>query len=315
MDITKSPGRLFYEELRLLTKDTFEAIQRLNKICTVRNTHYVFINDHIGDMIISLGYLRAYRDKMQLGNVTIVITEKYAKLAEYYAADYDEIKLIPQYDLYRIFLLNGTTFGQKFLIKKYSNVLFINPADSARLGFDYLKCFPDMTLEKMIKYGCYCLDDKAVFKPLLQIDIRKSQSKQKRALLLLEARTVDLGTASVLEAIVPELRRLGYQIYTNTRDKNSCIQYTTPIYLGLSELRDFINDGVLIGVRSGLHDLLQYQGCKVIAMYPYEYDYGNLFSLQMMPETRSDNLEVYLTGDDVVDCKKIIDFIRGKRSD
>lgn len=314
MDITKSPGRLFYEELRLLTKDTFEAIQRLNKICTVRNTHYVFVNDHIGDVIISLGYLRAYRDKMQLGNVTIVITEKYAKLAECYADDYDEVKLIPQYDLYRIFLLNSTTFGQKLLIRKYSNVLFINPADSARIGFDYLKCFPDITLEKMIKYGCYCLDDKAMFRPLPQIE-SKSQSKQKCALLLLEARTVDLEAASVLEAIVPELRRLGYQIYTNTRDKDSCVKYTTPIYLEISELREFVNDGVLIGVRSGLHDLLQYQGCKVIAMYPYEYGYGNLFSLKMMPETRSDNLEVYLTGDDEIDRKKIINFVRGKRSD
>ncbi len=309
MDISKSSGRFFYEELRLLTKDTFEAIFRLKRLCTNKNTHYVIINDHIGDIIIALGYLREFRKSKKINNLTLVVTDKYKEIVKYYSTDYDEIIYVLPYDLYRIFLLNVTNYGEKYLLKIFPNVTLINPADSSRLGFDYIKRFPEMNLEKLIKYGCYELLEKASFVPLKDIDT--CNALPKNALLTIESRTVDIGSLSLYEKLVPLLESLGYQVYTNTKDINICIKGTRPIYISIDELREFIGTGVIIGTRSGLHDLLLYQRCKVVAIYPKAYEFYSLFSLETMPNTTSLYKELIQSDNDDADCKLIMDFIRG----
>lgn len=309
MESSKTTKRLYYEELRLLLKDTFEAIHRLKKICANPKTHYVFINDHIGDIVISLGYLRAFRERICANSITLVTTKKYKKIVEDYISDYEDIIFLPQYELYRVFLINATVFGEKFLLKEYPNVTIINPADSAKLGFDYLRLFPEMNLAKMIRYGCYALSDTAIFKPLPKLH---SSNKDNIALLTIEARTVETEEVSLYEAIVPQLRNLGYEVYTNTED-NICLQGTLPIYKTIHEIRDFVGNGVLIGTRNGLHDLLLYQECKVVAIYPENYEYGNLFSLDMLPNAFASYLELKRSGNNEFDSKKIIDFIRGDK--
>lgn len=307
MKASKATGRLYYEELRLLLKDTFEAIYKLKKVCTDRSSHYIFINDHIGDVVIALGYLKAFRKKINAQSVTIVVTEKYIKLAENYSNEYEKLIVLSQYELYRILLLNATTFGEKYLQKEYPNVTLINPADSAKLGFEYLRLYPDMNLKKMIMHGCYELSPMATFKPLPKIQTLEST---RRVLLTLEARTISLGITSLYKNLVQQLKALDYEVYLNTKEDDH-IQGATPIYKDINELRSFIGNGVLIGVRSGLHDLMLYQDCKVIAIYPNDNYYGNLFSLNMMPDTVAKYLELKQSGDGDFDSHAIIDFIRG----
>ena len=312
MDISKSSGRKLYEELRLLTKDTLEAIIRLKRICTDHSTHYLFINDHIGDMVISLGYLKAFREKNGINHLTLVSTEKYRDLVSEYVCDYENIIYIPPYDLYRIFLLGLTRFGETYLKEKYSNVTFINPADSALLGFDYFKRYSDVNLEKMIKFGCLGLDENAVFNPMKVPMSYTNKLKQPReALISKDSRIVEINQNDLYVKVVQQLLSLGMEVYTNTKYMDDCIEGTKPFYGGITEIRKFLQDNILIGVRNGLHDLAMYQNCKVVALYPKNNRYGQLFKLEMLPETRANYMEINLSESIDDDCKTIIDFIRG----
>lgn len=310
MGSSKSIKRLFYENLRLHTKDTFEAIHRLSKICTDESTHYVFINDHIGDFIIAIGYLRAFRLKNNIKKIEIVITDRYRDFSKHYESEYDKITFIPRYDLYRIFLLGATTFGEQYLIKEYPNVTFINPADSLRLGFNYMKQFPNMNLEQMIRCGCYGLGNNAEFISLPKVKRENSQLHYKNALLTLESRTVGIGIKTIYERIAIILKSLGYSVYTNAKRESECINGTLPVYKEIYELRDFIGNGAIVGVRCGLHDLMMYQDCKVVAIYPKDGDFGNLFTLDMLPNTKAAHIEIVQSGNDEYDCRKILGFIR-----
>lgn len=314
MENTKPPSRLFYEELRLLGKDSLEAILKLKRVCTNTNTHYIFINDHIGDVVVSFGYLKAFKEKHKIGHITVVVTEKFKELISEYSDDYDDVIYLDKYYLYRTFLLNLTRFGVLYLKKNYPNVTYINPADSVLLGFDYLKRYPEMNLEKMIKYGCYELDVDAEFKPLKNQAIgsnAKKVSSVPKALLSLSSRTIEPVQLDLYEKLICGLKELGYEVYTNTDDKAHSLTNSDSFSGSLNEISEFLRDGVLIGTRSGLHDLAMYQHCKVVAIYPENDSFGNLFKLDMLPETRADYLEVYQSENTDIDCKTILEFIKG----
>lgn len=301
-----------YEELRLLTKDTIEAISRLKKICADNNTHYIFINDHIGDMVISLGYLRAFRVKHEIQHITLVLTEKYRDFTGDYSCDFEEVKYIPPYDLYRIFLLGLTRFGELYLRENYPNVTFINPADAALLGFDYFKRYSENNLEKMIKYGCLELDENAVFNSMqVSTSYTNKIEQSRKALISKDSRIVEVDQSYLYIKIAQELLSLGIEVYTNTKYVDDCIEGTKPFYGGITEIRKFLQDSILIGVRNGLHDLAMYQDCKVVALYPRNNRYGQLFKLEMLPETKANYMEINLSESIDDDCKRIIDFIKG----
>lgn len=306
------PAQIMYEDVRLNTKDSIEAIYRLKKICTNKDTHYILINDHIGDVIISLGYLNAYRQKKRIKHLTIVICEKYKELLEHYTDDFDEVIYIPQFDLYRIFLLGLTRFGLLYIQDKYPNVTFVNPADSAILGFEYFSKYPNVHLAEMIKHGCLELGVGALFKPLPEVDkVSKDINKKKKALISIATRTVEIGQTDLYKEIVSELLSMGYEVFTNSDDEGECITGTSPFYGSLNEIREHFLDGILIGTRSGLHDLFLYQHCKVVAVYPRNYRYKTLFALDSLPDIKAECFEIELSEDVNSDCEAIIRFIKG----
>ena len=307
--MSKTSIKVLYEELRLLTKDTFEAIYRLKKICTNNSTHYILINDHIGDMIISLGYLNAFRNSKEKNHITLVVTEKYKELVSGYYGDYEDVNYIDSHYLYRIFLLNLTRFGEFYLKKMYPNVTFVNPADSVLLGFDYLKLYPEMNLEKMIKYGCFGLSNNAKFEPLSDEKYIDIHNKSRSVLLSVESRTVEAGQIELFEKLVQELEESGFEVYTNIADEEKCFGNSKPFYGSLSEIRKLLHGGVLIGVRSGLHDLAMYEKCKVVAIYPEDNKFGALFKLDMLPKTSAAYLEINQSKNLDNDCEAILGFI------
>ena len=311
MAYSKSTSRILYEEMRLLTKDSFEAISRLKKVCVDLGTHYVFINDHIGDVIITMGYLRAFREQKKLKHVTIVVTDKFRKIIERYIDDYDTAIYLDSFVLYRIFLLNQTRYGQCVLRSDYPNVTFINPADELLRGFEYTKLYPDISLMSMIKYGCFELDKGAEFVPISNWieQLPSSEVNEKRIIFSNDSRTV-IGEAKELYRLLAKcFIEKGFSIYTNTEDESQIVEGSKQIFLGLDKLGDFLNGGIFIGTRSGLHDLLSYYDCTLIALYfPNRYS-KKLFSLESLPCIKAKYFEIEISKDVQEDFYKIKNYI------
>jgi len=299
VDYSKPTSRILYEEMRLLTKDTFEAASRLKKICVNSDTHYVFINDHIGDVVITMGYLNAFREKRKLSHVTIVVTSKFQKIIEQYIDDYDEAIYLNSFVIYRIFLLNQTRYGQYVLGSEYPNVTFVNPADELLRGFEYAKLYPDISLMSMIKYGCFGLDIEAEFIPIskLNLQLPSSEVLEKRVVFSNDSRTVVGESKELYSLLAKYFIEEGFSVYTNTEDFSQIVEGSKQIFFGLEKLGDFINGGIFIGTRCGLHDLLSYYDCTLIALY-FPNRYGTkLFSLNSLPCIRAKHFEIEISKD------------------
>ena len=311
----KTFRRVLYEELRLLLKDTPEAIMRLRKICVDKTTHYIIINDHIGDVVISLGYLKAYRDKNNLTDVTLVVNDKFEMMSEQYKDDYEHLILMPAYSLKRVFLINLTRYGLYVLEKKYPNVTLINPADAAMLGFDYFRKYPKVNLLELIRDGCYSLGNNACFRSM-KSKCKETERNVKRIVLLEPcARTVRNVNKDLLLKLVPFFKEMKYEVYTNTDLHSDCIEGTKVSFVPLESVGDFVGSGIFIGTRCGLHDYLMYQECSVIAIYPKKYRYSRLFDLGMLPNTKARYLEIEESENVKDNIEMIVDFLRNNTNE
>lgn len=310
----KSRGRVLYEEARLLLKDTAESIGRIKKIANRNDTHYILVNDHIGDVIIVLGYLKAFREQHGISRLALVVHDKFRGLSEKYSDYYEELILKDTTSLYRAFLIGATRYGEFVLNESFPKVTIINPADSLLSGFGYARRFPDLNLVSMIKYGCLKLDRESVFVPISTIcDKQATEETPKRAVFSIDSRTVIGNTKKICEHLVPWFVKQGYDLYTNTEDSSNCIEGTKPIFLKLEELGAFIQNGVFIGPRSGIHDLLAYYDCMTIAFYFPEGNDQTLFPLTSLPCTKGKFIEIETSSDYKKDCSEIIDFFEGKK--
>ena len=310
MTTNKTNLRALYEDARLLLKDTPESIIRLNNCCRNQRTHYVLINDHIGDVVVALGYLKAFRDKYSISSLTLVIHKKYESFARRYAKYIDELILLEQRDLYRLFLIGATRYGEWVLKNSFPNVTIINPADSFLGGFDYAKRYPEITLTDMIKYGCLGLERNAEF--ISPSQGQSGKNDEKNVLFTTSARTLDCDVMDVCNKIAPILVNNGYRLYTNTSDSSVIVNRSKKVFFDIEEIADFISDGIVIGPRSGIHDLSMYCSCTTIAIYPQASTEKSLFVLSALPDANSNYYELDQSQDVQKDCERILEYLRGE---
>lgn len=108
------------------------------------HTHYIVICDHIGDFLITMGYIKAYREKNNIKHITICTTQKFIPLLKKYSEYFDAYKILDTQELYEILRIGSTKFGCRALLKM-PNITLVNPGDAFVLEcFEYIKHFPNV---------------------------------------------------------------------------------------------------------------------------------------------------------------------------
>ena len=80
----------------------------------------------------------------------------------------------------------------------------------------------------------------------------------------------------------------------------------------MDEVADFANSGgCVVGVRSGLLDLLMYTECKLVAVYAGGEPLREFFDLNMLPEKKADLLQISVNSDKEI-YPRIISFLKGE---
>ena len=287
----------------------FLALKRLND----KDTHYLVVCDHIGDLVLTLGYVDSFKKEHGISHITVCTTEKLAGLCNRYKNCCDEIICFDPDRLYKLIALSSTDFGMHIL-KKLGNITIVNPDnDFLEKQYGYLIRYPDISFYDCIKYGCLSLSGSAIFNAPEAFganefpDPGKDPGK-KRLLVCPGSRFIEGDISSLLDSVVSKLNESGYEIYTNTVSDDDVIKGTKPYKGSLNELVDFVNSGVdVIGVRSGLFDLLSFCDCRIVAIYPDD-KYMNFFDLNRMPKRKAEILQ--LSSSEKGAAEKIFEFLR-----
>lgn len=279
--------KVFLENLKF-----FFNSRILRKIVKNKEFDFLFICPHIGDFVISLGFLAEFRRQKNIRHLKIYGIEKFRELFLLYMSDSDEYIALDSVKLQSLLDLAQRREGAA-LLKRLGNVHFINPHNAfTEHFFEYPVRFPNLTFVDCIKYGCLGLDEKSEF---LVPEIFLRTGTDERKIILCEK-------ASVTESVSREkfffcedfFKNRGVSVSFND-EKRSFV-----------ELLDSVGENTLvIGTRSGLLDLLALKKCTVVAVYPDGNIYRRFFSLANLPERRAKIFEVFESELDVEFLEKI----------
>lgn len=249
------------------------------------NTHHIVICDHIGDFILTMGYLKAYRKKTGAQKIKVYIPPRMISLLKLYYGQFDcyEVYSVARLDF--IFSAQRTFFGMS-VFEKFPNIRLVNPANAFTSGFfRYPARFPDLTLIDCVKYGCLELNRNSEF--VLPENTHYEPNVQKRLLICPYAVVTDMVPISLFVAAAQHYKSKGYQIYINLSPSEvNIIPEAIPVRMDLAGLFHWVADGGMdiIGVRSGLLDLLAYTESRIAAIYPKDNEYVNFFNLKKLPQ-------------------------------
>ena len=262
-----------------------------------KNTQYVVVCDHIGDFLITLGYLKAFKERYHYDHITLCIAENLVEILDLYPKVWDTLLILKKRKLYQLLSLGSTNFGIHIL-NKLKNITLVNPADAfVEEDFTNIIRYPNISFQDCIRFGCLKLQEKDLFPPP-EIINRKydthNKKNIKKVIICPDARFIQFEKNSLFSKLAKELVKAGYEVFTNTTEKKEePIEGTKAIYISLKQFFDFMNHGgIVIGKRSGILDLAAYGRGTVVAVYP-DQEYFSLFDLQALPSIRANILQVF----------------------
>lgn len=262
-----------------------------------KRSQYIVICDHIGDFVIAMGYLNAFRSHKNLEHISLCVTEKFVDLLDGYEPCWEDVIVLPPRKLYRMLELGSTDFGLH-IAEKMPWLTLINPAD-AFIGdrFGTAVYYPQIAFADCIRYGCMKLPERPKFVPpyLGRTEIFWPDGFQpgRTVLLCPDARFMCGPEREFWEETAVFLSENGYFVCTNLSfASQQAIAGTVGIYYSLREIAAFVRaGGYAVGVRSGLMDLLMYIPCSLAVFYEKDDLYRRFFRLEALPESRARNRE------------------------
>ncbi|WP_167958638.1 hypothetical protein [Anaerosporobacter faecicola] len=257
-----------------------------------RGRYNIVICEHIGDMLFTLGYLNAFGKEKNSIPLHVITTKKWLELVTLYPNAYDSIQVVKHWQLKVFLLLDHYQVGQ-VLLKKCNDITVVDPGNNFTQGYEFARRFPEANLKDCIKYGILHLDSDAEFEtPVKDILTNNRENETKKRILLCPyASVTNEIDKSIYEMIVKEYTAKGYQLFTNVTGNQSVIEGTEPITSSLRELYT-IGDSFacVIGLRSGILDLLSFCKCPIVAIYPYANPLVAFFNLK---KTNPKNKQIF----------------------
>lgn len=258
--------------------------------------HYIVICDHIGDSLIAFGYLEQYCRQRNIHKAVIVTTKRMVSLTNCYKKFGDHLMILSSKQLKFVLEAGKTNFGNH-VIEKLKHITFINPSNEFTSEFlQYPSRFPMLSLKDCIKYGELGLNEDTIFNPPIYktVNIEKEfqdlRLKRGRTVILApyEAKAVPVSL-SFFDLLAENLINKGFRVLTNvTSSKQRIVKGSSPLLCDIGKmaaLSEFC--GWVIGVRSGLFDLLSYAECHLIVLYAPNNIYFNFFRLAALENTKA----------------------------
>ncbi|MCH5264467.1 MAG: hypothetical protein J1F02_01105 [Lachnospiraceae bacterium] len=284
-----------------------------------RDTTYLVICDHIGDMLFSMGYARAYRARKDIKRLAVITKSSLVPLTELYPEDVDTAIVIPPFFLQAILKGQRTQFGY-LLYRHFKHIVIIEPANHVTGTFDFIQKFPQVYLIDCIRYGILGLEENCRYE--LPVNTRMGALDKtapfekgltgKTVVLCPYAQAIEEIDGELFQRLAEELTQREYEVFTNTGSKREkeipgtkrfSYDLKTTFSLAATEISCFV------GLRSGLLDLAQHAGCGVLALYPPDSDMEHFFALGQGVLSGDRACQYRITEDMDGDIQKIFGYI------
>lgn len=260
----------------------------------------VIVCDHIGDFLFTLGYISEFKKEYHIKKVRVSCSKRLHTLAKYYeniesivAVNGDDIDKIRDFYHYR---------SGRFFFKRILRAVIIEPAYEYDNLFDSMINDKSMTLRKSICKDVLGLSQESKY--VNPFENAAGCEGKKRILICTSATLIDDSQMDVLDGVAEWLISKGFYVEYNESIDGSFL----PLDLIVEESNTF---KAVVGVRSGLLDLLALCGCNVIAIYPQDYRLIHYFSLKNNDLVQQKVFDYVLSGNSEDDVESILELFRG----
>lgn len=301
-------GCSFYQQYLVFPAGYLYCRLRFRK----KDVTYVVVCDHIGDTLFTLGYLRAFRKKEGKKRLAFVTTKNLMSLTALYSKDVDEKAVIPKAMLHAILKGQGTPIGRS-MYRHLQHVILVEPANHVTDAFTFIRKFPQVRLIDFIRYGALGLDENSGYTYPEGHKRMTIERNIKKVIFSTKAQVTEEVPQEYFPALAEAVAGLGFEVYTNvTAAGEREIQGTRRFSCGLAELYDKVRAGdiCMIGLRSGLLDLVQHAGGAVVALYPKGCGMEHFFEMGQGLPARGRAFQYTVTEDAAEDIKNIMQIFR-----
>ena len=274
-----------------IPKSIMEYIKLKNQIKIEKDTIGLIIDGHMGDIFIQCSLIGAFKKKFKK-KVLVVVPKNYQQIPEMfrsidsiYSTDYDSISITK----FRILILRLIMIALKILphnlkeyLKKFVTVnggelifipLFLLLINEKKLLKNYSKLY---RMESHLFGLDFKKENFEKPKPTSK-EIYKKVRKKFKELGLKLGKTVIIYPITYSAFLLPkefwqeladEIKKRGYSVATNVWNNEKPIPGTVPLFTEIKEkIAAAELAGTVIGVRSGIFDVLASADCKKIIIY------------------------------------------------
>lgn len=287
----------------------YSAFIMLILLCKDRNTLYVYMWPHIGDVCYAMSYLRAYREQYEIDDVTLLITKNNLELCKSYVGTFEKTVF---YDEKKLFRLGKSRFVVRFLKKLHIPIERHFICTTPYLFDDRLLHTEDFTAGLITKRVIYGLRGKVPpdYPIIPKVDSEQYRvfcAKENTVILAPYANSAKEMSVLFWTNLAKVLIEKGYEVYTNAPMGKETINNTKRLDCSIIELLAYADKAkICIALRSGLLDLIAGCSCKKIVLFN-NYEFFEMYD--MTAWENNDNL-YQLYGEPSID--KVMDIVEGR---
>jgi len=247
-----------------------------------RTTTYVYILPHIGDLCYAMSYLREYRNKNSLTDITVITKAQNRTICELYKGAYDHIITLSEI---KILQLQYIRIWEVLFEKMHISIMrrFINTIPWPRDRRMYR--MKNINASEITKKVVYNLDDniEPEYPQIQKITgekLKQFSSYNNLVILSPYANTISPLQEEFWSKLADTIRNKGYIVATNIGPNQKSIPRTIPLQCSIAELPVYADIAyAFIGTRSGVFDLIIGCRCKLVALY-FGYSNYNFYNLE-----------------------------------
>lgn len=282
-----------------------------------KDSVYILSDKGIGDIFPTLAFLPAYRRKNGINRIVVLGISSKSELYQMYSNVFDELILFSDEEFTTICKFSSSDLFNS-LVRKYGRLVSTRVGSNSRQN--YVLRLPNICYIDTIRYGVFDLStvDDMLSPNVPTIDITRligkyELKKDKTIIVNPYANSITGIEKSFFEKLVLALKANGMLVVTSlSSEKQLPIAGTIGIKTSLSEAYYLAKYcGCVIGLRSGFLDFISYAKCKVLALYPKEYQ---MIDFQLLSKwgVSDSAFDLRLSDDVTTDINYICSFLSGK---
>lgn len=254
-----------YGNIHMYEDAVLQGKKIADKFCREK-FYFLLAGGHIGDLIIALSFLYAFKQNMRLKDVSVITMKKHEGLALLYKEDFNNLIILEDKEIEALRVYTNSNWKEHYnIIGANWNFMPIDREVPFPIAQIMYKC---KTLGLSYSVKSKYINGVGFENERFKEYIKDSGIEENKAVILIPyAQSARMLPIPFWERLAEKLSKR-YQVFTNTGSGEMAIKGTEPLFIPFEYVVDVVKyAGKAISIRCGLTDILALGKCDCMVLY------------------------------------------------